>query len=112
MSDDNKWLWIQETFLNETRNVIFGEGPWIETGWERTGDLFRALSSEYGRCVSKMYVGDGLQVGWVFEKRMQYEDDTEWYLRHVWVQVSLNPPETTTTVELTSPWATREKVLA
>jgi hypothetical protein len=107
MTNDNE-LWIQETFVNETRNVIFSEGPWIETAYHTTGDLFRALGREYGRCVSKMYVGDGNQIGWVFEKRDTYEDGIETYLRHVWVQVSLTPPDD----GLTSPWATREKVSA
>lgn len=30
--------------------------------------LFRRLSRKFGRCSSKVYVGEGMPVGWVFEK--------------------------------------------
>jgi hypothetical protein len=31
--------------------------------------LFRRLSREFGRCASKVYVGEGNPIGWVFEKK-------------------------------------------
>ena len=49
------------------------------------GAIFRFCQKEYGRCVSGVYVGEGDQVGWVFEKRMQYEDCNDTYIRQVWV---------------------------
>lgn len=49
--------------------------------------LFRRLSKEFGRCVSKVYVGDGKPVGWVFEKRVEYDRSTETYIRETWVSL-------------------------
>lgn len=114
-------LFIRETFVNDTENVIFGEGPWIDSMYDTVGSLFRALSREYGRCVSKMYVDkvDGRveQTGWVFEKRMRYEGarrdydtgryrESDYYIRHVWVHVSTTDPEPHTVETPVSPWAT------
>jgi hypothetical protein len=85
-------LEIQETYINETKDHIFGESPWIDTSINNRGELFRALQREYGRCISRVYVdipeyGQPDQIGWVFEKRMQYEDSQDFYIRHVWVSV-------------------------
>lgn len=102
-------LWIQETFINETKGYQFGHGPWIDSECETTGELFRQLSREYGRCISKVYVGEGKPVGWVFEKRMEYDDAyriedkrERVYLRHVWVSVSTVDPRQP--LKPVSPW--------
>jgi len=55
------------------------------------GDIFRHSQKEFGRCVSKVYqdTPDGMiALGWVFQKRMQYEDDTsKSYIHEVWVSL-------------------------
>lgn len=89
-------LWIQETFENATTEVVFGESRPYETYCETRGELYRDLRGEYGRCISKVYVDRGAEVipvGWVFQKRMQYEDSPEYYLRNVWVTVHPSPDE-------------------
>lgn len=102
-------LWIQESFMNETKGYRFGDGPWIDSECETVGELFRNLSREYGRCISKMYVGEGQQVGWVFEKRCEYDDayrindkKERTYIRHVWVSVSTTDPNQP--LRPVSPW--------
>lgn len=108
-------LWITETFVNVDKNAMFGETPWTETRYERVGDLFKSLRREYGPCQSKMYrdTPEGSkQVGWVFAKRMEYEDawrmrhlpkEKRTYIREVWIEVSDTPPrQVTSTVH--HPW--------
>lgn len=94
--DDSPYIKIFETYVNETRGYQFGDSGWQETCYTpaNKGRLFLDLQREYGRCISKMYV-DSLkenrtkQVGWVFQKKMQYEDSDDWYLREVWVEYRL-----------------------
>jgi hypothetical protein len=94
-------LWVSETFLNKTKDFRFGDTEPYETYTDTIGQLFREMQREYGRCVSRVYTdasGTTKQIGWVFEKRMQYEDargnDTErdYYIREVWVTVYTAPP--------------------
>jgi hypothetical protein len=95
-------LWVQESFINATEGYNFGESPVYETSHTDVGKLFRSCMREYGRCVSRVYVdrdGEAMPVGWVFQKRMAYDqqrpryDDwghllkPETYIREVWVTV-------------------------
>lgn len=61
------------------------------------GDLFRDLQREFGRCISKVYVGDGEQIGWVFQSRQRYKDSNETFIREAWVTVHDEYPETNKT---------------
>jgi len=81
---------IQEIYVNGSEGYIFGESDWYEPYTDDRGRLFRDLQREYGRCVSKMYVdeidGQPSVIGWVFSKRMAYEDNPHRsYIREVWV---------------------------
>lgn len=106
-------LYISETFINQTEGYRFGESGVYETYFEddEIGKLFRSLQQEYGRCTSKVYIDtdEGTkQIGWVFEKRMEYEDSRpryddygrrqkpDTYIREVWVTVHEAPPTKTT----------------
>ena len=85
---------IKETFMNETRGYQFGDSGWYEAYTDHKGKLFRSLRQEYGRCTSRIYrdvpMGDGtfhtVPVGWHFQKKVQYQDCNETYLRGVWVE--------------------------
>lgn len=88
-------LEIKEKFVNRDKGYVFSESDWHALDTQDKGQLYRSLRDEYGRCISKVYV-DQLQVngqmaaipiGWVFVKRIQYEDCDETYLREVWVTV-------------------------
>lgn len=81
-------LWICESFVNATEGHRFGDSEVYETFTGDSGELFRFLRREYGRCTGKVHVDteDGTKaVGWVFESRLKYEDVDETYLREVWV---------------------------
>lgn len=97
-------LFIKESFVNEDKGYIFGEGEWIEAFTDDRGRLFREMQKDYGRCTSSVYrdVPDGppVKTGWYFQKTMEYEDSrprydsysgrmkpAETYLRGVWVEV-------------------------
>jgi len=85
----------------EVREVDLGDGGWDrksyllhDSGWyepftDNLGQLFKFLQKEYGRCVSRVYqdapdrVAD--PIGWVFQKRVKYQDCNETYLQEVWV---------------------------
>lgn len=104
---------LQETFVNETKGYIFSVGDAYEPWTDNIGRLFRDMQKEYGRCVSKQYIeqpdGTSKATGWVFSKRMTYDDchrgwsssyihkHTEdcYYTREVWVTV-LDKPDTVT----------------
>ena len=93
-------LWVKEIFVNATEHYRFGEAEPYETDCLTIGELYRAMGREYGRCTGKMYVehaeGDR-QRGWVFLKRMRYEDSPrgETYLRETWVTVLDGPDNVT-----------------
>jgi hypothetical protein len=104
-------IWIKESFFGkkevtskdgDTDYVRYrlGETEWYESFTDDRGELFRSCREEYGGCTGKIHVdiamGDGTydtrDVGWVFEKRMKYEDCDETYLRQVWCEISPVPP--------------------
>jgi hypothetical protein len=94
MKIDNGNLWIQEAYVNATEGYLYSETDVYETAHDDTGALFRALVGEYGRCIGKVHreYTDGrpekhVTCGWVFVKRVEYEDTTDTYLRETWVTV-------------------------
>lgn len=82
---------IQETFINETKGYICGNTDPYEPFTDNIGRLFLSLQKEYGKCVSRMYVDpDGKPIGWIFQKKMHYEDARtnradDYYIQEVWV---------------------------
>ena len=90
-------LWAQEAWIDVDRNLRCGDTEVYETRYEKPGDLFRSCQREYGRCTSKVYVGDGHPIGWVFEKKKQYDDSKDTFILQTWVSVHEKPP--TKTVE-------------
>lgn len=83
---------MHETYVNVDKNACFGESDWFEPWTEDTGKLYKDLVREYGRCVSSVYIDQEnsppLRVGWVFRKRMKYEDSPDTYIREVWVELA------------------------
>jgi hypothetical protein len=89
-------LQIREDYVNETTATRYGQSGWTEAFTTDRGDLFKSLRREYGRCQSKMYrdspnAQNPKVVGWVFQKRVEYDGRTrngeKTYLRSVWVEV-------------------------
>jgi hypothetical protein len=79
-----------EHFIGEERQSI-GETIFADTPLERLGgELFRFSVREHGRCIGRVYVDtdDGtVATGWVFQKRVKYQDDDETYLHETWITV-------------------------
>jgi len=79
---------IRITHIDRSRNCSYGE--YVETiDAETAGEAFRELASEFGRCESKVYIdkadGGALHVGWVFAKRVPYDDSPrEFFTRETW----------------------------
>ena len=114
MDNQPQAFWVNETWTNETEHYGIGESDWYETYEMTLGALFRKMWFEYGRCVSKMYRdrkdAPPIVIGWVFEKRVKYEDVKETFVRVTWVEVSTTKPiELVNVGNKTSPW---EKVNA
>lgn len=80
-------LYTKETYVNKTEGNQVWETEICETIHEEVGSLFASCKKDFGRAVSKMYVGEGEQIGWVFEKKVPYEDSKETYIQEVWVGV-------------------------
>ena len=94
---------ISVEHVNRDENCVFGDVganyPY-ETHYATTGEAFRGLQAEYGRCVSKVYVDtpEGVKaIGWVFQKRTRYDDANETFLCETWV--TLHEKEPTHTIE-------------
>ena len=88
-------LFIQEQWVNATDGHSNGESGVYESFTDSPGELFRSCQREYGRCVGKVYIDgeSGVQaIGWVFQKRMQYDDCKETFLLETWVTLHSAPP--------------------
>jgi hypothetical protein len=84
----------REQFINETRGYSFGDSGYMTCDYDLSW-LYKYLRSEYGKA-TKMYRDrkdhPPHRVGWVFTKRMEYEDwrpgqEDRYYIREVWVEV-------------------------
>ena len=93
-------LWCAETYVhvenmgkdNEKRTGLGGGEPY-ETFTDNVGTLYRACMKEHGRPISKLYVGDGKQVGWVFLKRNPPEPEGDGKgVIETWITVWDKPP--------------------
>jgi hypothetical protein len=94
-------LLISETYVNRTEGYNNGDSGVYESRYETLGELYKGLRAMYGRCTGRVYIDkkDGIAqaIGWVFVKRMKYEDTGGPYLQETWVSVHEKMPETVTT---------------
>jgi hypothetical protein len=94
-------LLISETFVNLDEGYRFGDSGKYEPFTDDLGQLYKSLRAEYGRCTGHVYIDTKEHrtktVGWVFLKRMVYEDSrtNETYLREVWVTLLDAPDDVT-----------------
>lgn len=102
-------LLIQETWVNRTMGHGIGESGKYEPFTENVTTLYKSLLKEYGRCQSKVYIdrtptdyksnkGKVKAIGWVFQKRVKYEDSKDTYLQETWVTLYSAPDDVKTTV--------------
>lgn len=91
-------LRVSETFVNRTEGYSNGDSGQYEPYTDDIGRLFRDYQREYGRCTSKVYIDTPTgpkAIGWVFEKRVKYDDCNEYFMQEVWVTL-YNKPDTVT----------------
>jgi hypothetical protein len=113
-------LWITEKYVDATKGQIYSVVDWYETRYEDDGlqALMRSSCKTFGRIRSMWRDRPGggrRQVGWVFERRVPYEDARpDWprkdrtYLREVWIEVSIGDPRQATPAPvIVSPWVER-----
>ena len=84
-SEDRRYH-LSDAMVSDIDDTIFDpESPTL------VGDIFRWSQKEYGGCVSKVYqeTDEGtIAIGWVFQKRREYEDDaSKSYIHEVWVSL-------------------------
>lgn len=95
---------IRITHVDRGRNCQYAE--YVETiDAETAGEAFRVLMGDFGRCESKVYVdkadGSVSAVGWVFVKRMPYDDSPrEFFTRETWASPVEVVPETVANIGL------------
>ena len=86
-------LLVKVDSVDATRDIRFDSFGPVPTGCEEDeiGRLYRNCRSEYGRCVSKVYIStrteEAVPIGWVFQKREEYNDTHKPYIRETWVTV-------------------------
>lgn len=91
-------LVLSETYVNATNGTNYGGSGWQEPWTDDIGALYAGCVREFGRCTGHVYVdttaGEVVPVGWVFVKRVEYDDAGRYgfrgdrtYLREVWVSV-------------------------
>lgn len=87
-------IWVQEEYVDGTDHSMIGGGDPQESRFDNKGDLFRFCLRQFGRCVSKVYVGEKnpREIGWVFEKRVKYTDSPKTYLQETWITLHSAPP--------------------
>jgi len=78
-----------------------GDSGIYECRYDTPSEVYKFCLKEWGKCVSKVYIdmpdGKTQHIGWVFVKRVPYEDTPKkTYLREVWVTLHEKPPERTT----------------
>lgn len=83
---------IEAEGINRTENHRTGSSGVYETWCDSISDLFLAMQREHGRCISKVYIGEGIQIGWVFEKRLKYDDCKDTFLMHTWISLHKSKP--------------------
>lgn len=93
-------LFVQESWLerrDDGKTYGLGDSEVYETSYCKgeIKKLFKLCMREYGRCTSKVYRDSDTgthAIGWVFEKRKQYEDSTDTYILETWVTLHDAPP--------------------
>ncbi len=77
---------LQITHVNKDKGMRYDSYSYSLEPNELKG-LFRSLSHEFGRCTSKVYVGEGTPVDWVFEKKTPYTDKG-YFIQETWVTIN------------------------
>jgi len=90
---------IQEDWIDATKGHGLGDSGLYEPFTDNIKELFKNLQCEYGKCISKIYINknddSAMPVGWVFQKRVKYDDCNEMYILETWITLHENEPTKT-----------------
>lgn len=93
-------IYMQEQTVNKTEGYKIGDSGVFESRFETKSEIYEYCLREYGRCIGKCYVDTSDKkaktIGWVFLKRVKYEDCNETYLQETWISLHEKLPVTKT----------------
>jgi hypothetical protein len=91
-------MMMRETCIDTETGTQIHESDVYEPFTQEIGKLYRSCVRSWGRCVGKVYIDrlDGKinSCGWVFIKRVKYENSKGTYLQETWVTLHEKQPET------------------
>ena len=85
-------LFVQEEYVNATKGYRIGDSTPQESRFETPSEVYKFSLKEFGRCMGKVYIGEGKHIGWIFQKRVKYEDCNEYYLQETWITIHKGKP--------------------
>ena len=88
-------IYVQEEYVNKTKGYLVGDSGVFMSRFETKSEVYKYCLKEHGKCLGKVYVGEGTHVGWIFQKLVKYEDCNEKYLQEVWVTLHKGMPTKT-----------------
>ncbi len=84
---------IKTVHINKNKNAITDEytDNIEDTTINNLKELYRFGLKKYGRCISKIYIdnkeGKASHIGYVFIKKLKYEDCNEYFLSETWISL-------------------------
>ena len=84
---------IKTTHINKDQNCVTSEYdyPLEDSIIDNLKDLYHFGLKEYGKCISKIYIddkqGNPSHIGYMFVKKMKYEDCNEYFLCETWLSL-------------------------
>ena len=79
---------VRIAMVNEDTNVRYNDHTEELPDDIPRGEVFRHYRTQFGKCTSMVYFDPGIECGWVYSKRVPYEDDPKsTYLRSAWVMI-------------------------
>ena len=83
---------IKTTSINKDQNCVnYEDSMKIEDSIiDNLMDLYHFGIKEYGKCISKIYIDRNnttCHIGYVFLKKIKYEDCNEYYLSETWLSL-------------------------
>ena len=96
-------LKVRVVLVDENQNCRYYDEI-EDPGSPDEGEIYRNYRSEYGRCAGHVYMTtkerDGVPIGWVFVRRVKYDDSGKIFLRTAWVTLVREKPAVLSSVEL------------
>jgi hypothetical protein len=92
-------------YVDAEKGIRLGSEPIHEPFTDNLGELYRFGLREFGRCTGHVYIGEGIPVGWVFVKLVEFDDADSchlrgrdrYFLRESWVTLHAEPISVTRT---------------